>query len=229
MCRYFIFILLLAGSACSPIRNYQYQPEVLSWEEDIRQFEQLDRIETYPPNSILFVGSSSIRMWSALAQDMSPYPVIQRGYGGARLSDLAVYAERIIYPHQFRAIVMFIANDISGSEEDKSPREVVRLYKYVLKTIRKKYPDTPVFWIAITPTASRWSVWPQIIEVNKLVQGACVKDKNAHFITTDFAFLDASGLPREELFLPDKLHLNAGGYALWTQLIRKELDKVLQE
>lgn len=229
MRRYFIFILLLAGSACSPIRNYLYQPEVISWEEDIRQFEHLDSVETYPPNSVLFVGSSSIRLWSTLAQDMSPYPVIQRGYGGARLSDLAVYAERIIYPHQFSAIVMFIANDISGSADDKSPQEVVRLYRYVLKTIRKKYPDTPVFWIAVTPTASRWNVWPQISEVNKMIQGACTKDKNAYFIRTDFAFLDTSGLPREELFQPDKLHLNAGGYAIWTQLIRKELDRVLQE
>jgi len=229
MHRYFIFLLLLAGLACSPVRNYLHQPEVLSWEGDIRQFEQLDRVETYPPSSILFVGSSSIRLWSTLAQDMSPYPVIQRGYGGARLSDLAVYAERIIYPHQFRAIVMFIANDISGGNEDKSPQEVVRLFEYVLKTIRKKYPDTPVFWIAITPTASRWNVWPQISEVNKLVKGVCARDKNARFITTDFAFLDASGLPRGELFQPDKLHLNSGGYALWTQLIRKELDEVLQE
>ena len=55
---------------------------------------------------------------------MAPYPVIQRGYGGARLSDFAVYADRIISPHPCRAIVLFVANDITGSKSDKSPREV---------------------------------------------------------------------------------------------------------
>jgi hypothetical protein len=229
MHKFLIHFLLLAGLACSPVRNYLYQQDVLSWEGDIQKFEQLDRDEAYPANSILFVGSSSIRLWSTLAQDMAPYPVIQRGYGGAKLSDLAVYAERIIYPHEFRAIVMFIANDISGDEKDKSPREVARLFEYVLRTIRHKYPDTPVFWLAITPTASRWSVWPRIQEANKLIQRACDQDRNAHFITTDFIFLDAAGLPREELFQPDKLHLNADGYALWTKLVRQELDRVLGE
>jgi len=228
MNRYFIVLLLLTGLACSSVRYYSHQPDVLSWEGDIRQFEHLDSVETYPSDAILFVGSSSIRLWSTLAADMAPYPVIHRGYGGARLSDLAVYAERIIYPHEFRAVVMFIANDISGSEQDKSPAEVAKLFNNVLRTIRKKYPDTPVFWIAITPTASRWSVWPKIREVNQLIKESCLKHKNTYFVTTDYAFLNSSGMPRQELFQTDQLHLNADGYAIWTKLLRKEVDTVLR-
>ena len=97
-------------------------------------------------------GSSSIRLWETLQEDMAPYPVIQRGYGGARLSDFAVYAERILHPHENSGIVLFIANDIAGTENDKTPREVLGLFKNVVKTIRKKFPDTAVFWIGITPT-----------------------------------------------------------------------------
>lgn len=215
--------------SCSPLRIYQQNPAVLSWEGEISKFEHLDSIETYPDDAILFVGSSSIRLWSTLAQDMAPFSVIRRGYGGAKLSDLAVYAERIIYPHQCRAIVMFIANDITGSEEDKSPKEVVRLFRNVLKTIREKYPDTPVFWIAITPTALRWEVWPAIAEANRLIEEFCMKNDNSYFIRTDYAFLNASYQPNEELFLPDRLHLNAQGYAVWADIIRKELERVLSE
>jgi len=228
MKRNLVYLFLLTGLACSPVRHYSHQPDVLSWEEDIRQFEHLDSVEHYPPDAILFAGSSSIRLWSTLARDMAPYPVIQRGYGGAKLSDLAVYAERLIYPHQCRAIVMFIANDISGSEQDKSPAEVARLFNSVLGTIRNKYPDTPVFWIAITPTASRWNVWPRIREANRLIRESCLGHKNTHFITTEHAFLNSSGMPREELFQPDRLHLNPDGYAVWTQLVKKELDAVLK-
>ena len=152
-------------------------PETDVWEKDIRKFEHLDSVETYPPNAVLFAGSSSIRLWSTLAGDMAPYPVIQRGYGGARLSDFSVFAGRIIYPHPCRAIVLFIANDITGSDADKTPEEVRDLFLNVLNTIREKFPDTPVFWIAITPTGLRWKAWPEIEKANSLIQKACEEKK----------------------------------------------------
>jgi hypothetical protein len=221
-----IIILLIS---CSPVRIYQELPEVKNWEADIRKFEQLDSIEIHPEDAILFTGSSSILLWSTLAEDMAPYPVIHRGYGGAKLSDFAVYAKRIIYPHPCKAIVIFIANDITGGKEDKKPGEVARLFKYVIKTIRDKYPDTPVFWIAITPTASRWNVWPQIREANTRIKKVCEKRRNTYFIQTDYAFLNDAAQPKEELFLPDKLHLNKDGYAVWTEIIKKEFKCVFEE
>jgi lysophospholipase L1-like esterase len=222
-------ILLPAVLSFYPVRVYLQLADVQSWENDIRDFEHLDSIETYPDDAILFAGSSSIRLWSTLAQDMAPYSVIQRGYGGAKLSDFANYAERIINPHPCKAIVLFIANDIAGNEFDKSPGEVARLFGEVWTTIRNKHEDTPIFWIAITPTAKRWALWPSIAEANNLIQGACQNMPNTYFIKTDFAFFNANGQPKNELFLADSLHLNAQGYAVWTEMIRKELDRVLLE
>jgi hypothetical protein len=220
-----LIIWLLYGFICFP--SIAQFPETNVWEKDIRKFEHLDSVETYPANSVLFAGSSSIRLWSSLAGDMAPYPVIQRGYGGARLSDFSVFADRIIYPHSCRAIVLFVANDITGSEADKTPEEVCDLFLNVLKTIREKFPDTPVFWIAITPTGLRWKAWPQIEKANLLIQEACKKEGHLYFISTRKEFLDSSGLPREELFRPDRLHLNEEGYRVWTVIIKKELDRVI--
>jgi hypothetical protein len=197
------------------------------WEKDIRKFEHLDSTETYPANAVLFAGSSSIRLWSTLAGDMAPYPVIQRGYGGARLSDFSVFAGRIIYPHPCRAIVLFVANDITGSETDKTPEEVRDLFLGVLDTIREKFPDTPVFWIAITPTGLRWKAWPQIKKANILIQKACKRKNHTYFISTKSYFLNPSGLPKDELFREDRLHLNEEGYKVWTSVIRKELERVI--
>jgi hypothetical protein len=216
------FILI----SCSPVRKYKSLPEVKSWENDIQKFEQLDKNTSYPKNSILFAGSSSIRLWSTLEKDMSPYPVIQRGFGGSKLSDLLVYSHRIIDPHPCSAIVLFVANDITGSNMDKSPEEVASLFRNIVRTIRKTHPDTPVFWIEITPTVSRWKVWPEIQKANELIKGICEGQKKLYFIKTDFAFLNENGLPREELFRRDKLHLNEKGYAVWTDLIKKALEKV---
>jgi hypothetical protein len=221
-----LFIALLP--ACSPIAKYRSSPEVLSWENDIRKFEQADKTNDYPPNSILFAGSSSIRLWSTLEHDMAPYPVIQRGFGGSKLSDLAVYSPRIFDPHKCRAIVIFVANDITGSNTDKTPAEVAALFRYVLKSIRKNHPVTPVFWIAVTPTSSRWKVWPQIQEVNRLIRTVCEKNKNTYFITTEEHFMNSNGMPDDGLFIADKLHLNSKGYEIWTSVIKGELDKVLR-
>ena len=201
-------------------------PDIAVWEPDIRRFEQLDSAETYSSSSILFVGSSSIRLWDGLAADMAPYEVIQRGFGGARLDDLVYYAERIIYPHEFRAAVLFIANDIVGNEKDKTPDEVKRLAGEVIKVIRNKYPLVPVFYIATTPTPLRWHVWPLIKEANGKIEQLCRSGENLYFINTDSAFL-TDGMPVDSLFLGDRLHLNRDGYLVWRDLIKKELDRVL--
>ena len=227
MRRVLILLFIVSSFACSPLRVYRDLPEVLAWEADIQKFEELDRTNTYPDDAVLFTGSSSIRMWNSIEEDMAPYPFIQRGFGGSRLSDFVVYTERIVYPHKSSAIVIFIANDIHGGETDKTPREVLRLFRYVTNTIRKEHPETPLFWIAITPTTSRWAVWPQIRQANKLIKDYCEKNDGLHYISTEGHFLNEEGKPRDELFLSDLLHLNEDGYRLWTGIIKSELDRIL--
>ena len=229
MRRSLLLLLSLAVLSCSPVNKYQSHPEVRSWENDIQKFEQLDKTEKYPDDAVLFAGSSSIRLWNSLEKDMSPYNVIQRGYGCAKLSDFAVYASRIIDPHPCKAIVLFIANDITGTKEDKTPKEDALIFKTILKTIRKTHPVTPVFWIAITPTSSRLKVWPEIQKANDQIKNICDRQKNSYFIKTNFAFLNENGKPKDELFRDDKLHLTEKGYAVWTQIIRTELNNVLDK
>ena len=220
-------LLLLTAVSCTPLKQYRDLPEVKAWESDIVKFEQLDKTEIYPDDAILFAGSSSIRLWKTIASDMAPYNVIQRGYGGSKLSDFAVYADRIFSPHKCKACVMFIANDITGGSSDKSPEEVKKLFLYVLKTFRKSHPETPFFWIAVTPTPSRWKAWSQISKTNDLLRQECERNRNIYFIKTDYAFLTTKGIPDDGLFINDKLHLNEKGYVIWTNLIKAELDKVL--
>jgi hypothetical protein len=227
MRRYLLILLALATVACSPIGKYRSLPEVKAWEKEIQAFEQLDKSNNYSKDAVLFAGSSSIRLWSDLEKDMAPYPVIQRGYGGAKLSDFAVYADRIFDPHPCRAIVIFVANDITGSADDKTPEEVARLFKSVLKTIRSKHSETPVFWIEVTPTPLRWKVWPEIQKANNQIREICNNSKNTYFIDTSNAFLDTTGNPDPSFFLTDRLHLTKKGYEVWTKIIKQELNKVI--
>lgn len=228
--RIMIFGFFMAGLlvSCNVTRKYAKEASE-KWEKEIVKFEQLDKAEKYPEDAILFTGSSSIRMWSTIKDDVAPYPVIQRGFGGSKFSDLAFYIKRIVYSHQFRALVIFEANDITGFATDKTPEEVVKLFRNLVRQVRDKYHRQPIFVIEITPVQSRWAVWPQVSKLNQLLKQACDKMENTYFIETAPTYLNKEGKPRNELFIKDMLHQNREGYVLWGELIRKKLDEVLQE
>lgn len=224
-----IFLLCLTATHAQVADKYETAAKK-KWEDTIKKFEQLDPTTDYPAESILFMGSSSIRLWSTLAQDMAPHPVIQRGYGGAKFQDLAVFAERIVHPHEFRAVAIFVANDIVGkNDSDLTPEEVAALYADVVKTVREKNAKAPVFLIAITPTQSRWKAWPEIKKANAAMQAVCEAQDNVHFIATEQQFLKEDGTPKTELFRDDQLHLNRDGYKLWTRIIRPAIEKQLAQ
>ncbi len=200
---------------------------VKKWENDIRKLEELDSTEADVPGSILFVGSSSIRRWDTMQQDMEPWPSIRRGYGGAKFTDLAVFIERLIASHDYRALVIFVANDITGKDSDRTPEEVLALFKLVADKATAKRPGKPIFYIEITPTSSRFSSWDAISRGNELIQEYCDETPGLHFIQTAKRYLTAGGRPKDFLFVDDRLHLNARGYKLWGEIIKAHLDDTL--
>lgn len=197
------------------------------WEGDIKKLEQLDKDETDAPGSILFVGSSSMRRWDTMQEDMKPWPSIRRGYGGAKFTDLAVYIDRLVANHDYRALVIFVANDIAGKDSDRSPEEVLALFKLVTDKALATKSGKPIFYIEITPTSSRFAAWDAISRGNQLIQQYCDQIPGLHFIQTAKRFMTAGGRPKDFLFVDDRLHLNARGYKLWGQIIAQHLEEVL--
>lgn len=216
-----LFVLITNPSFC------QSSPpeEILQWEYDISVFDSLNLIEESGAGTLLISGSSSVRMWDSIHSDLAPYQVMQRGYGGAKLSDFNFYADRIIKAEQFKAIVIFVANDIAGVEADKSPKEVFRLFKELVKQLRKRNPGTPVCWIEVTPTPKRWHVSDQISEASGYIMDYCDKNDDLHFIATFDLYTTPEGLPDSTLFREDMLHLNREGYLLWANTIKTSLEE----
>ena len=207
----------------------QYREKAMKrWSQDIETLEQRDVVQRDPEDAILFIGSSSIRRWDTIEIDMRPYQVVQRGYGGAKYSDLAVFAKRLIHPHKYNALVVFVANDVQGKSGDHSPQQVEECARYIVEVSRKHQPQSPVFFIEITPTRKRFSAWPLIRKANARLQQLALSMPDVYFIATADHFLDPSGNPRDELFVDDQLHLNSNGYKKWSTLIRRELDEAFQ-
>jgi hypothetical protein len=177
--------------------------------------------------TILCMGSSSFRLWDSISDDMAPFSVVRRAYGGAKFCDLAIHAPKLIEGLQFRAAMIFVANDIVGKEKDKSPEEVARLAKIVIDAVRKENPAAPVFLIAITPCPSRFPTWPTIAMANQSLENLCSPESKTYFVATQSKYLDAKGEPRPELFVKDMLHQNKDGYAIWSGLLKEALNKNL--
>jgi lysophospholipase L1-like esterase len=204
-----------------------YREASAKWEKDIAAWEERDKSEVAGEDTLLFLGSSSIRRWDTLSRDMAPWKSIGRGYGGAKFSDLAIYAPRLLAAHHPRGVVVYVGNDIVGKPEtDKKPEEVVRLFGIVVDAVRKQVPQAEIFLIALTPAPSRFGGWPQIQEANQHLKAYCEKDPKLHFIVTHPSYLTADNQPRPELFVSDRLHQNEDGYKIWSGIIKKELEKV---
>jgi len=217
--------VLMLMISCASVERYIQSEEVLRWEPDIALFDSLNRAESSDENTLLVTGSSSVRLWESIHTDLAPYQVMQRGYGGARLSDFNHYAERIIKPQPFKAIIIFVANDISGGDHDRTPREVLKLYQTLVDQIRERNPDTPVFWIETTPTPRRWHAIDNIRSANRKISRYCERNPDLHFIDTHEDFVGPDGTPDSTLFRDDLLHLNRDGYQLWTGIIKHSLEE----
>ena len=217
-----LFLILISYQS-----NGQSAPpnEIRKWEKDIARFDSLNLVELSDVHTLLVTGSSSVRIWDSIHTDLAPFQVMQRGYGGAKLSDFNYYADRIIKTQQFKAIVIFVANDIAGVESDKAPKEVKRLFKDLVKQVRKRNPGTPVCWIEVTPTPKRWHVSKQIREASDFIEAYCSKQDDLHFISTFDQYTTPEGLPDSTLFRKDMLHLNRDGYLLWTDIIKTSLEE----
>jgi hypothetical protein len=199
------------------------------WAAEIAALEARDRVEQHPPESILLVGSSSIRLWDTVATDLAPWHPIQRGFGGARFGDVAVFARRLIAPHRFRALVLFVANDVTGSPTDATPDQVAGWFGYIVEVARSVQPEAAVFCLEITPTPARWAAWPKIREVNRALARECAARPGVYFVPTAHAYLTAEGRPAADLFREDGLHLNALGYRIWSAILKSHLDARLRQ
>jgi lysophospholipase L1-like esterase len=192
------------------------------WEGAIRKFEKADR-RSPAPKGIIFTGSSSIRYWKSLKEDMAPLPVMNRGFGGSQIHQVTHYADRIVLPHQPRAVVFYAGeNDMAGLffSRKRTPVEIRDAYREFCQKIHRALPEVPIYYISTKPPKRRLSLWPAMQEANRLVREYCASDRRLHYIDIVPAMLDAEGKPRRDVFKWDGIHLNEKGYAIWKSIVR---------
>lgn len=195
------------------------------WEKDIARFEAADRTNPPPQGAVLFVGSSNVRMWNTLEKDFAGLQVINRGFGGCYLSDVAHFANRIIIPYKPRLIVVSAgSNDINGK---RTPEEVAASFRELVANVRAKLPDARIYYVSMSASKKRWEQQDRQKEANALIKAAVEAGTNLEYIDTCPMFLGPDGQPIDELFLADRLHPSDRANALRAALIKPRLEAAL--
>jgi lysophospholipase L1-like esterase len=185
--------------------------------DEIANFLAADRMAPPPAHGVLFVGSSTIRMWPALRADFAGVPVIQRGFGGSELSDVVHYAPRIVIPYKPRLIVVYAGdNDIAVG---KTATTVFGEYVEFVRLVERALPDARIAFVSIKPSIARWALIDQIRAANSMIRDFATRDPRLLYVDTYTPMLGQDGRPRRELFIEDGLHMNDSGYALWRNIL----------
>jgi lysophospholipase L1-like esterase len=205
-----------------------YAAAAEKWTGDISRLTESNKAVS-SEDSILFIGSSTIRLWKTLEQDVAPHKTINRGYGGAKFCDLAIFAPQVVSGLRYRAAVMFVANDITGSAGDKEPVEIKRLARIVIESIQKENPKVPVILLSITATPSRFVHWTRIRAANRALETLSEELDNVHFLETEKHYLNEDGQPIEKYFVADRLHQTESGYQILGKIVREKLSELIPQ
>jgi lysophospholipase L1-like esterase len=219
--------LLLALLFAVPTFAWAASPDVPAttamWDAPLAAFAAADDKKAPPPGGVLFVGSSSIRLWDDLETDFAALPVvIKRGFGGSRLSDCVHYLDRLVIRYRPRMVLVYAGdNDLA---EGRTPDDVLRQFEAFVQGVHSALPATRIAFISIKPSPARASLLPEIRHANAMIEQFAARQPGVAYVDVYSPMLAADGSPRAELFRPDELHLNATGYALWKSVISRYVN-----
>jgi lysophospholipase L1-like esterase len=193
------------------------------WEPSIKAFEEQDRQHMPAKHGIVFVGASSIVRWD-VAAFFPDLKVINRGFGGSEMADIAHFAHRTVLPYEPRLVVLYPGeNDIARGV---SPQTEVEGFERFVATVHGALPKTKIFVIGLKPTPVRWKFNDAMLETNRLLRAAAARHESVTYIGVTQAMLGPDGLPRPDLFIEDGQHMTRAGYEIWSEIIRPHLDSL---
>ena len=188
------------------------------WHDAFAAFDKADRENPPASDGVVFVGSSTIRLWTRLGDDFRAQPVVvNRGFGGSTMADCSLLAQELVVRYRPRQVVVYAGdNDLA---EGRTPFQVLESFAHFANTVRAALPNTRISFISVKPSPSRAALLPKIQETNHIVGAYLRTQANTDYIDIFTPMLGADGRPRTELFRADMLHMNESGYRIWQAAI----------
>jgi lysophospholipase L1-like esterase len=204
-------------------RKYEAGAEPHRFEPEIRIFEILDHFNPPSPGGILITGSSTIRKWQHLEEDLPGLHWINRGFGGSTMEELIHFSERIVFPYHPSLVIVYEGdNDLASGI---SPDRFIESCRMFVENCRDKIPDAGLIFLSIKPSPARIRIWSTMQRANHMMEELAAEYERVRYLDFTDGLLNRSGEPDPSLFDQDRLHLNDLGYQVLTDALEPLLYK----
>jgi len=206
------FLFLALGHAQDPTR-FKDQVEEISKKYDAF----LDPLK----ETIVFTGSSSIRIWNDLQDCFPNHQIVNSGFGGSQASDLLFYSNDLILRYKPKKVFIYEGdNDIKAK---KKTNGIIKTTQQIIDSIRKNDPNTEIVLIAAKPSIARWQLRRKYKRLNRKFKKLAQKDRLLDYADVWKPMLDSRKV-KQDIFIEDGLHMNAKGYEIWYGVIKDFLN-----
>jgi lysophospholipase L1-like esterase len=176
-----------------------------------------------PPRPIVFYGSSSIRLWNTLSQDLPDYAVVNCGFGGSRLTDCLYFAPRVVLPLKPSAVVIYAGDNDLATGTD--PEKVFDSFRQLFFMLRTSSPELPIAFVSVKPCPARFKYIHNIERFNQLVGNFLDTQSDTDYIDIYSDLLGPDHQPIGSLFRSDQIHLSQAGY----QILQRDISEYLHD
>jgi lysophospholipase L1-like esterase len=199
---------------------------VFSNEFEVRRLERSFRKGPPPAPTppVVFYGSSSIRLWATLAEDLGDPRIVNLGFGGSTMEACAHYFERLVVPRKPASLVLYVGDNDLGI--GRSAGDVVDSFRTLLGKVDAHLGPIPFAFISIKPSPALWTLIDSIRSVNATIREELARRPRSKFIDIFPAMLGHDGRPRDELYLEDGLHMSRAGYLAWSARILEHREAI---
>lgn len=179
--------------------------------------QKYDSIWNASQETIVFTGSSSIKMWKNIQELFPEYQIINSGFGESQTIDLLNYTEDLILKYKPKKIFIYEGdNDIS---DKKRLKDILNSFSIIISKIKKENAAAKIILISSKPSIARWHLKRKYIRLNKKLKEMCEDDDYLEFVNVWDMMLEKRKV-KKGLFLDDGLHMNDEGYKLWYSVIK---------
>ncbi|MFZ4724245.1 MAG: GDSL-type esterase/lipase family protein [Paludibacter sp.] len=174
-------------------------------------------------NLVVFIGSSTFTMWNNLQSHFPTSNVLNRGFGGSKLTDVINYADQILYPYKPKQVVLYEGDNDLGS--GIKPDDLLSDLKVFVRMTEIKLPGVPVVLLSVKYSPKRHKNKDKITEFNAKMKDYASTKPQLKYVDIAPITLNADGTYKRKLYMADTLHVNQACYNLYAQKIEPFLLK----
>lgn len=202
----------------------------VTWGQETNRFQKevetiqkkYDTIWIPSQKTIVFTGSSSIRLWSDLNKLFPDDQIVNTGFGGSESTDLLLFSKELIL--NFNPYKVFIYEGDNDIASKKKPKEIINTIEKIVHSVWLKNNNTKIILVSAKPSIARWSLKRRYKRLNRKLKRLSKKQTSLYFADVWTPMLHGKKL-KKDLFVEDGLHMNSKGYEIWHSVIKPYMNE----